>query len=57
MSNQLIAQYVRLCQELGDLVYKKTQIESRIEAINIELKGLNFVDSLNKQVEPKNDNP
>jgi chaperonin cofactor prefoldin len=56
MSNQLVAQYARLCQELGDLVYKKTQIESRIEDINVELKGLNFVDALTKQAESKNDN-
>lgn len=49
MSKVLQTIYAQLCQELGDLNYKKSQIESRIQTLELELKGLNFANDLMDQ--------
>ena len=45
--------YAELCQKLGDLTYKKSQIESQISEIEVILKGLNFAESINEPTKRK----
>jgi hypothetical protein len=54
MENKLQQQYAVLCQKLGDLKYKQSQIESALEQVEKELYGLNYV-SLLTSAEPKSD--
>lgn len=46
MENVLKLQYATLCQKLGDLKYKKSQLELQIEQIEKEIYSLNYVQSL-----------
>jgi hypothetical protein len=46
MSSAIQAKYASLCQLLGDLQYKKSQIEEQIEQISQEIYGLNFAQSV-----------
>ena len=51
MKNIITKKYAELCQVLGDLKYKKTQLDQKIKQIESEIYGLNFVNELVVQEE------
>lgn len=55
MNDQLRQAYAALCQKLGDLQYKKSQIISSIEQVEREIYALNYLQAIAEQQKTNED--